>query len=332
MSDHWTPAGPPYERAGSEPATSSFPAIGTTAVVAVEQRSAIDSATSILRNELENIEVTCSRFRDDSEIEGLARSNGRPTRVSALLFEALEVAIDVAERTAGAVDPTVGVAMSNIGYDRDFDELSDCDVEVEDLPRHVFGWWMIDLDSRRRTVAVPRGIRLDLGATAKALVSDRAVRRIADATGAGTLVSIGGDVAVAGAAPEGGWAIGIAVDSAAPTSMVDQVVSIEEGGLASSSTAVRKWRRAGRSYHHIIDPLSGSSAEPYWILVSATGRTCVDANAASTAAVVWGRHAPAKLESLGQPARLVRFDGCVVTVNGWPAEKVAGREPEVVGL
>lgn len=54
--------------------------------------------------------------------------------------------------------------------------------------------------------------------------------------------------------------------------------------------------------------------------MSATGRTCVEANAASTAAIVWGRTALVGLETLGLPARLLRYDGRVVTVNGWPEE------------
>lgn len=329
MPQRSTQASGTHESPAGEPSVWSFQALGTTALVAVTSPSVTEHATSILGRELEDIDIACSRFRHDSEIEKLSRSKGRPVRVSSLLFEALQVAIEVAERTGGAVDPTVGAAMEHIGYDKDFGELLDSDRPVDDAPRHVFGWWMIELVPRRRTVAVPRGIRIDLGATAKAFASDRTAQRIADATGAGVLVSLGGDVAVAGPAPEGGWAIGIAVDSATPTGLVDQVVSIEEGGLASSSTAVRKWRRGRRTFHHIVDPRSGTSAEPYWTLVSATGRSCVDANAATTAAIVWERNAPARLEALGQPARLVRHDGSVVTLNGWPHDETAPRAPEV---
>ena len=142
-------------------------------------------------------------------------------------------------------------------------------------------------------------------------------------TGAGVLVSVGGDVSVAGDAPSGGWAVGIA-ESSAQSRDLHQVVTITSGGLATSSTTVRAWSAGGVRRHHIVDPTSGESASPYWTLVSATGASCVDANAASTAAIVWGRHAVAKLETRHQPARLVRHDGLVATVNGWPAtERVA---------
>ena len=70
--------------------------------------------------------------------------------------------------------------------------------------------------------------------------------------------------------------------------------------------------------HHIVDPPRGSSATPYWRLVSAAGASCVDANALSTAAVVWGGQAVERLRPFGQAVRLLRHDGEVFTLGGWP--------------
>jgi thiamine biosynthesis lipoprotein len=296
-------------------------AIGTTAIVAVTETSAADHAERILRDELAAIDVACSRFRPDSELWNLHRAEGAPVKVSPLLFEAVTVACQVARRTDGAVDPTVGTALEELGYDRDFFELDPHGTELRAQPRPAPGWWRIELDNRAKTVRVPPGTRLDLGSSAKALVADRAARRVACEARTGVLVSIGGDVAVAGVAPDGGWAVGIAADSSALQDAVDQVVAIAGGGIASSSTTVRSWTRGRRRLHHIVDPATGDSAAPCWSLVSASGNSCVDANAASTAAVVWGRHAVERLRELGQPARLVRHDGRVVTVNGWPPDR-----------
>src|ERR1700688_1269237 len=306
-----------------QPALRSMRAIGTTAIVAVTEPAAIDKAEAILRDELAAIDATCSRFRPDSELWSLYKSNGAPVKVSALLFDAIKVACDVAYRTDGAVDPTVGLAIETLGYDRDFDELDADGTALEEAPQPAPGWWIIELDERRRTVRVPRGTHIDLGASAKAFVADRAARLIAHGGHTGVLVSIGGDVAAAGTAPDGGWALGIAADSSTPVAEVDQVISIEAGGIASSSTSVRTWQRGGRRLHHIVDPATGDSAPAYWTLVSASGDTCVDANAASTAAVVWGRRAVAKLVDLGQPTRLVRHDKQVLALNGWPPEETS---------
>ena len=123
--------------------------------------------------------------------------------------------------------------------------------------------------------------------------------------------------------PSGGWSIGIARESSTPVAQVDQVVAITHGGLASSATAVRSWRVGDRHVHHIVDPRTGDSVEPYWVLVSATGTSCVEANLVTTAAIVWGEQALDKLNGFGQSARLVRFDGEVFSVNGWPSEEVS---------
>ena len=300
--------------------TRSFPAIGTTAVVVVQDAAAADIAERILAAELHAIDLACSRFRPDSELQAVHAGAGRPVAVGALLFQALEVALDAAERTGGAVDPTIGNAIAALGYDADLDEVLARPPAPPQALGAVAGHPHVQLDSRNRTVRIPRGVRLDLGSTAKAFAADRAAARIAAEVGDGVLVSLGGDVAVAGPSPEGGWAVGIARESSTPAGAVDQVVAITHGGLASSATAVRTWRTGDRAVHHIVDPRTGDCVEPYWVLVSATGRSCVDANVVTTAAIVWGEQALDKLSGFDQSVRLVRSDGKVFCVNGWPQE------------
>ncbi len=191
-------------------AQRSFRAIGTTATVVVVDASRLDAAESLLRDEIEAIDLACSRFRPDSELARLHSLAGSSVAVSPLLFEALQVAVDVAERTRGAVDPTVGNAMSTLGYDRDFDQIRD----QPSLPSRslgpVVGYGHVHLDARTRKVRIPKGVRLDLGASAKAFAADRSAAHLATQLDTGVLVSLGGDVAVAGPPPSGGWAIGIA--------------------------------------------------------------------------------------------------------------------------
>jgi thiamine biosynthesis lipoprotein len=285
----------------------------------VDRHGVMDVAEAVLRAELEAIDRACSRFRTDSEIHDLYVGDGRAVRVSELLYEAVSVACAVAERTGGAVDPTVGRAVEALGYDRDFAEVSAQGAPLRAPSIPAPGWWCIDLDDHARSIAVPPGVCLDLGATAKALVADRAAYAIASRIGAGVLVCLGGDVAVAGPPTDGGWPVGIAVNSAEPFE-AGPVMSLMVGGLASSSTAVRAWHRGNRLVHHIIDPATGDCASNHWRLVTVAAANCVDANAWSTAAVVWGESAPERLEHLGVPARFVRHDGAVSTVARWPAD------------
>ena len=300
--------------------TRSFRAIGTTATVVVQDPAAADAAEHALAAELEALDMACSRFREDSELQMVHANAGRSVEVGGLLFEALEVALNAAERTGGAVDPTIGNAIAALGYDADLDEVQARTAAPPQALGPVAGYMHVQLNPRARTVRIPRGVRLDLGSTAKALGADRAAARIAGEVGDGVLVSLGGDVAVAGPPPAGGWAVGIARESSTPVGLVDQVVAIAHGGLASSATSVRAWHVGDRQVHHIVDPRTGDSVAPYWVLVSATGTSCVEANVVTTASIVWGEQALDRLARFDQSVRLVRFDGKVFCVNGWPLE------------
>ena len=311
---------PPTKVLEPELTTRSFAAIGTTATVVVQEPTDAAAAERMLAAELAAFDLACSRFREDSELQALHANAGRTVVVGPLLFDALSVALDTAARTGGAVDPTIGNAIVSLGYDADL-------VEVQSRPPvppralgPVAGYRHVQLNQRDRTVRIPRGVHLDLGSSAKALAADRAAARIAGRIGSGVLVSLGGDVAVAGPPPAGGWAVGIARESSTPAEQVDQVVAIRHGGLASSATSVRTWRAGDREVHHILDPRTGDCVEPYWALVSATGSTCVEANVVTTAAIVWGERALDELARFEQSVRLVRVDGRVFTVNGWPTE------------
>ncbi len=305
----------------SDPAVRSMRAIGTTAVVAVADGRRADEALSLLAGDLRALDEACSRFRPDSELRRVeADGAGGPVPVSALLYELLEVAFLVATDTAGIVDPTVGSALIELGYDRDFDQIGLADQIGEHDPRPAPGWWRITLDPEARTVAIPVGVHVDLGATAKAFAADRAAARLADVLGCGVLVNLGGDVAVAGTPPSGGWPVGIAAESCESVNRVQQVVTIVDGGLASSGTTARSWLRNGRRVHHIVDPWTGQAAPAVWSLVSVAAPSCVAANAWSTAAVVWGEDAVANLSAWGVPARLVDSDGKVVRCGGWPPD------------
>lgn len=304
-------------------AARSFHAIGTTATVVVRDARMADTAARVLVTELEELDRACSRFREDSELQKVHARAGTPVEVGALLFDALRVAVDAAERTGGAVDPTIGNAIAALGYDADIDDVRARPPAPAPALGQVAGYAHVQLNTAKHTVRIPRGVRLDLGSTAKALAADRAAAKIAQTLGCGVLVSLGGDVAVSGAAPPDGWSIGIARESAAPADEVEQVVAIARGGLASSATSVRTWKAGDRDVHHILDPRTGDTATPYWVLVSATGASCVDANLVTTAAIVWGQEALARLAGFEQSVRLVRADGEVFSVNGWPADRAA---------
>ena len=300
--------------------TTRFPALGSTAVVVCARPDRLPIATAAVGEVLDDIDVACSRFRPDSDITRVNEASGGWSSVSPLLVESLQCALSAARETGGLVDPTVGEALLRIGYDRDFALLPADGPEVESAPAP--GWEGVELDAERRLVRVARGVRLDLGATAKAFAADRAADRAAEQAGSGVMVALGGDVSTAGSRPPGAWRIGLADDHAADSEAAE-TIAIQGGGVATSSTTVRRWSRGGRPMHHIVDPRSGLPAPEVWRTVSVAAATCLGANAASTAAIVLGESAPAWLEGRDLPARLVRVDGQVLRVGGWPLERAA---------
>lgn len=329
------------EETSAEIGSTQWEALSSTVVLRITDASAVADARAIVEAELDAIDRACSRFRADSELERVNASPGRFVSTSQLLVEAVRTAVRAAWLTEGAVDPTLGDAIARAGYWRDFSELEhpldDPLAMTTDLheaasstaprpnPRRerASRWKLIEIEPNPARVKIPTGARLDLGATAKALAADRAATAVTQATGVGVLVSVGGDISTAGAAPDGGWAIHVTDDHRSGPGAPGQTIAIAGGGLATSSLTARRWLRDGHVMHHILDPMTGEPVQAVWRTASVAAATCVDANIASTAALVRGRSAVSWLCSTKLPARLVSAAGVVHVLSGWPREGAA---------
>lgn len=308
-------------------ARDTFEVFGTTAVLLLTKPAAAGQGRRIADDVLADVDRACSRFRPDSELSRLNQAAGEPMTVSATFAELLATALRAARLTGGDVDPTCARALAGLGYDRDFADVrlaGDAPPRLTGPVGPVPGWRRVRLDHGGRRVRLEHGAQLDLGATAKAWAADRCAELIASEAGCGALISLGGDVAVAGQPPPDGWSVRVTDDHAAPAEAAGQTVTISSGGLATSSTTVRAWTVGGRQVHHIIDPATGEPARSCWRTVSVAAGTCTDANTASTAAIIRGAAALDWLHDTGLPARLVRHDGTVETTAGWPREDGPG--------
>lgn len=299
----------------------SFPALGSTAIVAVTEPGALARARAAVERVLDEFDRACSRFRDDSELSAVNRAAGTVAPAHPLLLDAVEAALRAARLTDGDVDPTVGEALIALGYDRDFEAVGAggttiAPVRVASVP----GWRTVQVDRDAGTIRLSAGVSLDLGATAKALACDRAAVAACEAAGCGALVSLGGDIAIGGAPPAEGWRVRVTDDHRAGIEAPGQWITLRSGGLATSSTTVRRWQTASGDAHHLVDPTTGSSTAGIWRTASVTAATCLDANIASTATIVRGERAVPWLQSLRLPSRLVTVDGTVTHVAGWPVE------------
>jgi thiamine biosynthesis lipoprotein len=297
-------------------ATAQWPVWSTTARLVVTDPAALPLAREIAQQLIADVDAACSRFRPDSELVTLPL--GERVRVSALLARLVRAALMAAGATDGLVTPTIGAALIDSGYDRDWSMMGSTfplgtrgttTLRVRQAP----SWRRIQLQGQWLTV--PIGTRLDLGATGKALTSDLIAAAVFAQLGIGVLVGLGGDIATAGPTPDGGWNVLVQDRPGDPA----VTVALPPGGaIATSSTQGRRWIASGQQMHHILDPRSCRPAQTVWRTASVAAATCAHANALSTAALILGPEAPAWLRGQGAASRLVAANGDVVCVAGFP--------------
>lgn len=303
---------------------TEFRAIGTTVRLLTTDPRALVPATDLLRRHLEALDLAASRFRLDSEVSRLATAavdGPAHLHASPALAGSVRAALHAARITDGLVDPTVGAAVVVSGYDADIDVVRarrGPSGTATGTGAGVPGWRSVTI-APDGLLTVPQGCLLDLGASAKAYAADVVADRLAARLPGGFLVNLGGDVALSGDTPTGGWTIAVEGPHVPDGPAPETVVLTSGQGVATSSTRLRTWPGAdGNTRHHIVDPRTGATASAHWAQVTCVAATALEANAASTAAVVLGAAAPDWLTARGIPARLERLDGSVVHTPGWP--------------
>ncbi len=297
-------------------------ALGTRTRLVVTQSLAgsLEVMTQLLQVEVDALDRAASRFRPDSELSVLNAAAGHRVRVGPLLAEVLTVSLRMAAATDGLVDPTVGRAVVAAGYDRTFRSMPSISGRLAPPRAPTYSWRDVQVqpESDGTWVSVPPGVQLDLGAVAKAWLAGRTAAMLAARFGGGVLVDLGGDLAVHGDPPVGGWRIGL------PSRR--EVVTITVGGVATSAQDVRAWQTVDGPAHHIVDPRTGLPARSPWRAVTVHAATAAEANAASTAAMILGTDGGRWLAALGLSARLVpMMDGPATLVGAWPTPAGGGR-------
>jgi thiamine biosynthesis lipoprotein len=240
-------------------------------------------------------ERTFSRFRVDSELNRVNASAGSPVMVSELFARAVRTALDAAAETDGLVDPTLGRALEEAGYDVDFDRLQ---ARAAPAGAGAPGAWR-SLSCHGRLISFPRRVRLDLNGVVKALAVDSALALMPH----GWFVSAGGDLAVR-------EPLGVELPGG-------DTVELRSGALATSGSVKRQWLRGGELQHHLIDPRTGRSAVTRWQQVTVCGATCIAADVAAKAAFLVGERGPEWLDSKKLPGRFLDRDGLVVVNRSW---------------
>jgi len=281
-----------------------FRAMGTEMellVDAADAGPALDAAEA----EVHRLEGLLSRFRPGSELSRLNAAGSLEAGPD--LRRVLALAVEARDGSGGRFDPAVHDALVAAGYDRTFADVpADSDVAAgRHGPMGRRGRPAgIHLTAER--IELEPGVRLDLGGIAKGYAAERAAEILA--TAGPCLVDAGGDLATRG----GSWPVGVETAGARLT------LELSGGaGLATSGRDRRRWRRAGRELHHLIDPRTGSPAESDVLRVTVVARDAVAAEVAATALFLAGAEAAAaEADAKGIPAVVVTDDGRTLLAGG----------------
>jgi len=282
-----------------EPA-SSFCSIGTEVVVSCASETELRAITALF----DAWERRFSRFRPDSELSLVNRSRAETIVVSPVFARAVRAARAAAAATDGLVDPTLGAAIEAAGYDRDFSELERDPLPLG--PAAPGAWSSVRIAGR--VLSRPPGVLLDLNGVVKSMAVDTAVRLL---SGDG-FVSAGGDLACRGetrvSLPGGGS------------------VRVLAGGVATSGTSRRRWRREGVVQHHLLDARTGRPSRSRWIEVTVAAASCLQADIAAKAAFLLSCDGPDWLDERGLPGRFRSTEGFVEN-SAWRGALSTSPEP-----
>ncbi len=279
------------------------------------RRPTAERAEWLVRGLMGDVALSVSRFRPDSDLSRVNDTAGRLVPVRRLTLDLVDVALAAARRTQGACDPTIGRQLLAAGYDDDIEILRVRGAAPTAGERGAADWAAVRVHRGLGLVGVPTGVALDLGATAKAWTADEAAARLTRTLGVPALVALGGDVSANGPGPA--WPVLVSEHEGG----TGAILGLTRGGIATSSTRGRRWATADGEAHHLIDPRSGLPVAGPYRTASVLAGTCVEANALSTAALVWGDEALGRLAPY--PARLVDAAGRVVTTDAWPGTEEA---------
>ena len=227
----------------------------------------------------QHVEDCCSRFDSRSEVRQLSDRIGVPVPVSTVTLEAVQFALALAEETDGAFDPTIGIAMVERGFDRNYRTGE----RVSVAPADAATYRDVEVDEANATITLHRPMQLDLGAVAKGLAIDLAARELRPFPN--FLVNAGGDLYASGRNGAGAeWSVGIRHPREEGALLDTRRVS--NAAMCTSGDYERR-SAIDQATHHLLDPRTRRSASGA-ASVTVIAPLAVVADGLATAAFVLG--------------------------------------------
>ncbi|MBI5258883.1 MAG: FAD:protein FMN transferase [Burkholderiales bacterium] len=296
------------------------PLMGTQVDIVAEspQAARLAPALAAAFERMAGLAAQMSHYRDDSLVAAIGREAGvRPVAVPGTLMAVLQAAQDIARRSGGAFDATIGT-LGRWQFDALAPQRPDDATIAERL--HVVDWHALALDPARGTAYLARPqMRLDLGGIAKLPILAAGLQALREHGIDHALVNGGGDVLTLCHDDRPAWRVGVR-DPRDPARVLG-VVALRQGVLASSGDYERSFVQAGRRFHHVLDPATGYPTEgPRGVTLLADDVAAV--NGLGAAIMVMGADSGRSLlaGTQGVEALIVERDGAL-----WQSPGMAGR-------
>ena len=272
-----------------------------------------DTHLAAARRRIKALEARWSRFLPDSDVSRANRlaGTGDAVRVSPDTIALLERAHLAWEVTGGVWNPLLGHRLVALGYDRSFD-TGLAATDTAPAAAATIGMDAVDLDPTTGALSLPSGVALDLGGIAKGFAADLVTAELLAAGAWGALISLGGDLRVRGMASTGlDWGVTIGEPAIGQPELT--AVRLTEGGLATSTTARRRWPSgATGENHHLLDPATSLPAATNIVLTTAIAGSAWWAEVCATATTIdpaleLASHAALQVDRSGHVTRTPNF-------------------------
>jgi thiamine biosynthesis lipoprotein len=266
-----------------------FRAMGSQMMAALEVD--LDLAETILPQVpqwIEEWEQSLSRFRTDSELSRLNRSQGKMIRVSETFWDVLNLSLQTEHTSQGLVTPAVLNALETAGYSKDFDLIRSGGFEIDQEFTSKASLDDLIMIEEEKLVLLPVGLRLDFGGVAKGWAAQQVIEKLEKFGPA--LMDAGGDIMSGSALLDGSpWPIVIA-DPFHPDDDLEMLYLTGEG-IATSGQDYRVWKLNGMRMHHIIDIRTGRPAESDVFSVTVVAPDVIQAEMAAKVVLILGSEA-----------------------------------------
>lgn len=262
---------------------------------------------------IQQVEGLWSVTDEDSEIYQANHSGGQPVTVSEETAEIISFALEMAQRTGGALDPTIYPVLTAWGFTTDSKQVPS-QQQIAQLLEQV-GYDRIQLNGSELTV--PDGMELDLGAVGKGYTADLVTEILRRHGVTSALISLGGNIQAIGSRPDGSdWRLGIR----APWESGNLgVLTVSDAAVVTSGGYENYFDdEQGNIYWHILDPSTGYPADSGLQSVTIVGREGKMCDALSTALFVMGAQSAEQYwrENSGFEMLLVTDSGEILITEG----------------